>query len=90
MNRKQKIAVVVGAVLLLLVSLFPPWLVIETTSAGAEQSNMGFRWVLDTRPPPASRGMPMVYEAGRDGFQVAIVALTIAAVVMLGRGRKEA
>ena len=93
MNRKQKVAAAVGALAVVGLALFPPY---QGDEMNPEVPFViKFRWVLS--PPPIAtvesrrldgtivqQRQRYYHDVGRMlGFQIALVSLTIAAVVLL-------
>ena len=102
MNRKQKVAVVVGVVVLVLLVLFPPWRAVEGPFNDSVLFDWFGRdpihvWVSRTGGTPMPREPEILHVTSRSRFvgkleiqhgllvvlQIATLALTVAAVIVL-------
>jgi len=72
MNRKQRSAVVIGAVAILLLALFPPWRASITVNSRRPEGDMSLTHLLSEGDPSATRQPDAVIETGvyaLDGFR---------------------
>ena len=81
MNRKQKTAVVIGALAVVALSLFPPFMPVDYGSGGGD---LRFWWFMQS-PPLDDPQDPVGHwvDSRLVGLQLAALTLTIAAVVLL-------
>lgn len=86
MNRKQKVAIVVGALVIAFLALFPPWVSVKlahVTTQGpvAVYVRYGHRWYLSGEQ--VEKAYVTIDHDTQYALQLAALALTVAAVVVL-------
>ena len=85
MNRKQKTAVVIGALAVVGLALFPPHLVLAPGDfiGAPDRASVLFAWTFSFPNPHSGLVPEPISMSHLLSFQFAITALTIAAVVLL-------
>jgi hypothetical protein len=91
MNRRQKIALMIGAILLSLVALFPPWVRTFSLDRTHSEKPIGSSFLF---APPAPASTTMAFGVKVDTVRlgaelIAVSSLTAVAVVIFGGFRSK-